>query len=143
MKVVAFKVPNIRKEAFRIQEDKGAHFYDQLHQHPEIQIMLILQGEGTLVAGDYVGRFKPNDLYVIGSGQPHVFRSDKNYYSSKKKLKVRAISIYFNEKYWGDSFWQLEEMKLVRKFYLKVEYGLQVMGRSKAEIADEILKLKK
>jgi len=47
MKVVAFNVPNIKKEAFRIQEDKGPHFYDQLHQHPEIQFMLILQGEGT------------------------------------------------------------------------------------------------
>lgn len=143
MKVVAFKVPKIEKEAFRIQEDKGAHFYDQLHQHPEIQIMLVLQGEGTLIAGDYVGRFEPNDLYVIGSGQPHVFRSDKNYYSSKSKLKVRAISIYFNEKYWGDSFWQLEEMKLVRKFSSKASHGLQVIGKSKIEIADEILKLKK
>ena len=143
MKVVAFKVPNIKKEAFRIQEDKGAHFYDQLHQHPEIQVMLILHGEGTLIAGDYVGRFEPNDLYVIGSGQPHVFRSDKNYYSSKSKLKVRAISIYFNEKYWGDSFWQLEEMKLVRKFSLKASRGLQVNGKAKTEIAEEILKLKK
>jgi len=143
MKVVAFKVPNIKKEAFRIQEDKGAHFYDQLHQHPEIQIMLILQGEGTLIAGDYVGRFEPNDLYVIGSGQPHVFRSDKNYFSPKSKLKVRAISIYFNENYLGESFWQLEEMKLVRKFSLKASRGLQVIGKSKAEITDEILKLKK
>ena len=143
MKVVAFNVPNIKKEAFRIQEDKGPHFYDQLHQHPEIQFMLILQGEGTLIAGDYVGRFKPNDLYVIGSGQPHVFRSDKNYYSSKSKLTVRAISIYFNQKYWGDSFWQLEEMKLVRKFSLKASRGLQVTGKPKAEIAEDILKMKK
>jgi AraC-like DNA-binding protein len=141
MKVVAFNVPKISKEAFRLQEDKGSHFYDQLHQHPEIQIMLILQGEGTLIAGDYVGRFEPNDLYVIGSGQPHVFRSDKNYYSLKSKLKVRAISIYFNEKYWGDSFWQLEEMKLVRKFSLKSLRGLQVMGKSKTEIARDVLQL--
>src|SRR5882672_2555501 len=116
MKVVAFNVPKIKREAFRFQEDSGHHFYDQLHQHAEIQIMLILQGEGTLIASDYVGRFGPGDLYVIGSGQPHVFRSDKNYYESKSKLTVRAVSIYFNEKYWGDSFWQLEEMKLIRKF---------------------------
>src|SRR5579863_4794802 len=124
MKVVAFNVPKVRKEAFRLQEDKGTHFYDQLHQHVEIQIMLILQGQGTLIAGDYVGRFGPSDLYVIGGEQPHVFRSDKIYYNSKGKLKVAAFSIYFNETYLGDSFWQLEEMKTIRKFSQKVSRGL-------------------
>jgi AraC-like DNA-binding protein len=142
MKVVAFNVPKIKKEAFRLQEDKGQHFYDQLHQHPEIQIMLILQGEGTLIAGDYVGRFGSNDLFVIGSGQPHVFRSDSNYYGSKSNLKVKALSIYFNEKYWGDSFWQLEEMNLVRKFSLKATQGLQVTGKSRSDISKDILRLK-
>lgn len=143
MKVVAFNVPKVKREAFRFQEDGGSNFYDQLHQHAEIQIMWILQGEGTLIAGDYVGRFGPGDLYVIGSGQPHVFRNDKNYYDPKSKLKVKAISIYFNEKYWGDSFWQLEEMKLIRKFSGKASRGLEVRGKSKTAITDDILHLKK
>jgi len=143
MKVVAFNVPKVKREAFRFQEDSGSHFYDQLHQHAEIQIMLILQGEGTLIAGDYVGRFGPGDLYVIGSGQPHVFRSDKTYYHLKSKLNVKAFSIYFNEKYWGDSFWQLEEMKAVRKFSFRASRGLQVKGKHKVEIADDIHRLRK
>jgi AraC-like DNA-binding protein len=143
MKVVAFIVPKISKEAFRYQEDRGAHFYDQLHQHPEIQIMLIQQGEGTLIAGDYVGRFGPGDLYVIGSGQPHVFRNDRNYFEAKSKLNVRAVSLYFNEKYWGDPFWQLDEMKMVRKFSARASRGLQWIGKSKLEISQDILRLKK
>src|SRR5260221_10897772 len=134
MKVVAFNVPKIKREAFRYQEDSGPHFYDQLHQHPEIQVMLILQGEGTLIAGDYVGRFSPGDLYVIGSGQPHVFRSDKNYFQNKSKLKSKAISIYFNEKYFGSTFWQLEEMKAVRRFALKTSRGVSILGKAKDEI---------
>ncbi|SRR5258706_7170298 len=142
MKVLSFNVPKIKREAFRYQEDSGPHFYDQLHQHPEIQIMLILQGEGTLIAGDYVGRFAAGNLYVIGSGQPHVFRSDKNYYHKKSKLKAKAVSLYFNEKYWGDSFWQLDEMKLVRKFSVRAMHGLQVNGKVKNEIAEGIHQLK-
>ena len=111
MKIVDFKLPKIKKEAFRFQEDNVSRFYDQLHQHAEIQIMLILEGEGTLIAGDYVGRFGAGDLYVIGSRQPHVFRNDKNYYHPKSKLKSKALSLYFNETYWGDTFSQLDEMK--------------------------------
>jgi len=142
MKVVAFNVPQIKKEAFRLQHDRGKHFYDQLHQHTEIQIMFIEEGEGTLIAGDYVGRFAPNDLYVIGSGQPHVFRNDKSYFQSNDKLKSKAISIYFNENYLGSSFWQLEEMKAMRKFVVKTSRGLQIMGKAKEDVIKTIHDLK-
>ena len=42
MKVVPFNVPHLSKEAFRSQVDEKSHFYDELHAHPEIQLMLIL-----------------------------------------------------------------------------------------------------
>jgi len=142
MKVVAFNVPQIKKESFRFQLDRGKYFYDQLHQHSEIQIMLIEEGEGTLIAGDYVGRFAPNDLFVIGSGQPHVFRSDKSYFQANTKLKSKAISIYFNENYLGSNFWQLEEMKGVRKFVAKTSRGLQIQGKAKDAVVKIIHELK-
>jgi AraC-like DNA-binding protein len=142
MKVVAFNVPQIKKEAFRFQLDRGKYFYDQLHQHSEVQIMLIEEGEGTLIAGDYVGRFSPNDLFVIGSGQPHVFRSDKGYFLPKSKLNSKAISIYFNENYFGSPFWQLEEMKTVKKFVSRTSRGLKVVGKFKKEMIEIIQSLK-
>lgn len=141
MKVVDFRVPKIKKEAFRIQEDVGKFYYDQLHQHPEIQLMLILEGEGTLIAGDYVGRFGSGDLFVLGSGLPHVFRSDKKYYEPGSKLRTKAVSIYFNEHYWGDSFWQLEELKLLRKFVARSAQALQITGKKKDSVAAMICEL--
>jgi len=142
MKVIAFNIPQVKKEAFRFQLDRGTHFYDQLHQHPEIQIMLIEEGEGTLIAGDYVGRFAPGDIYIIGSGQPHVFRSDKNYFQSKTKLRSRAISIYFNENYLGSSFWQLEEMRAIKKFTVRTSRGLKITGKARTGIIEMIYKMK-
>jgi AraC-like DNA-binding protein len=142
MKVVAFNVPQIKKEAFRFQLDRGTHFYDQLHQHSETQIMLIEEGEGTLIAGDYVGRFAPGDLFVLGSGQPHVFRSDKIYFQSRSKLKSNAISIYFNENYLGSPFWQLEEMKAIKKFIFRTSRGMQFFGKAKSEIGVLIYRMK-
>jgi len=44
MKVIPFSIPKTTKEAFRLQVDKQPYFYDKLHQHPEIQIMLIEKG---------------------------------------------------------------------------------------------------
>ena len=138
MKVVSFNVPQLKQEAFRLQFDRGSYFYDQLHQHSEIQIMLIEEGEGTLIAGDYVGRFAAGDLFVIGSGQPHVFRSDKEYFLPKRKLKSQAISIYFNESYLGNTFWQLEELKSIKKFLQKTSRGIQFAGKAK-ELAVSVI----
>ncbi|GIL24689.1 MAG: AraC family transcriptional regulator [Bacteroidota bacterium] len=133
MKVVPFQVPKIRQEAFRLQVDHLPYFYDRLHQHAETQIMLIEQGEGTLIAGDYVGRFTPGEVYIIGSGQPHVFRCDENYYRQPKKKKVKSIAIYFDWAYAGEVFWQLDELNEIRQFFSRVA-TIRVEGKTRSEI---------
>lgn len=65
--------------------------------------MLIQKGAGTLIAGDYVGRFSAGDLFLIGSNQPHVFRSDE--VKTQSNYRVQSISLYFDEKYAGENFW--------------------------------------
>ncbi|HMR56830.1 MAG TPA: helix-turn-helix domain-containing protein [Cyclobacteriaceae bacterium] len=126
MKVIPFQVPKTEQEAFRLQIDRLPYFYDRLHQHKEIQIMLIEKGEGTLIAGDYVGRFTAGEVYLIGSGQPHVFRCDENYYHPRSKKKVQAVSLYFDKHYMGESFWHLNEVKDIHQFLLR-------LGTSRAE----------
>jgi AraC-like DNA-binding protein len=133
MKVIPFQVPKTGQEAFRVQVDVLPYFYDRLHQHSEIQIMLIEKGEGTLIAGDYVGRFNSGDVYVIGSAQPHVFRSDENYYHARSKENVKATAIYFDEHYAGENFWKLQELKDIRQFLSKVG-ATRVEGKTQKEV---------
>lgn len=141
MKVVDFKVPQTSRQAFRVQVDALPYFYDKLHQHKEAQIMLIEDGQGTLVAGDYVGRFKSGELYVLGSNQPHVFRSDPAYYEPTNGLSVRSLSIYFNESYLGDDFWSLEEMGDARELLFHAKRGLSVTGQTQAHVVEEMHQL--
>jgi quercetin dioxygenase-like cupin family protein len=85
MKVVPFQIPKNTEEAFRVQVDDLPHLYNHLHQHPEIQLTLIKESNGTLVAGDYVGPFHPGDVFVIGGNQPHVFRNDEKFFKKDQK----------------------------------------------------------
>lgn len=140
MKVIPFQVPKTRQEAFRLQVDHLPYFYDRLHQHSETQIMLIEQGEGTLIAGDYVGRFSAGEIYIIGSGQPHVFRCDENYYRDAKKRKVKSIALYFDRAYAGETFWQLDELKDIRQF-LSLVAAIRVEGKTRIEISDLIFQI--
>jgi AraC-like DNA-binding protein len=132
MKVIPFSIPKTSREAFRIQADALPYLYDKLHQHPETQIMFIEKGEGTLIAGDYVGRFSAGSLFLIGSSQPHVFRSDDIYYKPKSKLQVNSISIYFDERYAGESFWQLDELQKVHQFLLQSGVGYHIRGKTQS-----------
>lgn len=135
-KVVAFNVPQTAHEIVRVQLDKVPYFYDQLHQHPEIQIMLVEAGEGTLVAGDYVGRFAKGDVFIIGGGQPHVFRCDPSYYDGK--LEARSTSLYFNERYFGKELWEAHDLGAVRELAESSSRGLQLVGEPVSQVSQQI-----
>lgn len=141
MKVISFSVPKTEHSAFRLQVDKEQHFYDQLHQHSETQIMLIGKGEGTLIAGDYVGRFAAGDLFLIGSHQPHVFRSDLDYYKPDSTKKSQALSLYFDENYAGESFWQLDELQAARLFLSNAGVGYKITGETKEIVTKALQEL--
>lgn len=138
MKVIPFKVPQTRNEAFRTQTDRLPHFYDKLHQHHETQITWIEQSEGTLIAGDYVGRFEPGDVYIIGSDQAHVFRNDDSFYHDGNNTEAKSLSIYFDETYLGETFWQLEELESVRRFFQEASRSYKIIGSHKEQVKSMI-----
>lgn len=131
MKVVPFKVPQTKNEAFRLQQDSLPHFYDRLHQHDEHQIMWIQKSEGTLIIGDYVGRFQPGDIFFLGGNQAHVFRNDEHYFLKKKSNQAKSVSIYFNETYFGKPFWELTEMQQIKKLSIDAQKGIRITGKTK------------
>jgi AraC-like DNA-binding protein len=125
MKILPFKIPKTSQESFRLQEDLQPHFYDYLHQHPEIQLTLILKSEGKLIAGDYIGTFKPGDIFLIGPNLPHVFRNDPKYYEPDNEY-AHSISVFFEWQSFGDKFLSLPEAKSLHDFAKFAERGLLI-----------------
>ena len=139
MKVVPFQIPKGTEEAFRVQVDDLPHLYNHLHQHPEIQLTLIKESNGTLIAGDYVGPFHAGDVFVIGGNQPHVFRNDEKFF--KKRSKAVAITIFFDETTFGENFWLLEEMKSLQQFLKNSSGGFRITGRKKKSLAEKLVSI--
>jgi AraC-like DNA-binding protein len=135
MKVIPFRIPKTSKEAIRVQVDKGKHFYENLHQHPELQLTLIVKSEGVLVAGDYVGNFQEGDVFIIGHNQAHVFRNDKIYFEETHDGIAEGISVFFDAHYFGDFFWNLNEMSSVRQLVSAAGGGLRIGGETQSAVA--------
>lgn len=136
MKVVPFRIPKYTEESFRVQVDDMPHLYNHLHQHPEIQLTLIKESHGTLIAGDYVGPFHAGDVIIIGSNQPHVFRNDEKYF--RNKYKAVAITVFFDEYTLGEKFWQLPEMKPLQWFFKNSLGGFRVKGKKRKYLAEKL-----
>lgn len=117
MKIIPFKIPKPSKELIRYQVDCQPYFYDKLHQHPEVQLSCILEGEGKLIVGDYIGRFGPGDIFLLGQNVPHVFRSDDLYYQPDATRQCHGVLIFFDLRAFGSVFWASEELQEVKGFF--------------------------
>lgn len=135
-KVISFQIPKSQLEFVRFQEDRGQHFYDKLHQHPQLQLTVILEGKGQFLSGDYVGRYQPGDVYFLGENAPHVFRSDPEYFEEESELNSSGNTIFFDFAVLGKALGELEDLQSLRKFKDFTGSCFQVFGESKNEILE-------
>jgi AraC-like DNA-binding protein len=121
MKVLPFTIIKPKKDTLILQEDKEAVFYSQLHQHEEYQISYIKKGEGALIVGNTINRYKEGDLIIFGSNLPHVFNSDN---SNIKESHM--ITLFFKKDSFGKGFFEIEELKQLQLFFNKAENGIKI-----------------
>ncbi|MBN2296786.1 MAG: helix-turn-helix domain-containing protein [Pirellulales bacterium] len=50
---------------------------DAWHLHPQTELLLVKQGTGTWLVGDYIGTFESPQLMLFGSNLPHCFQTVK------------------------------------------------------------------
>lgn len=135
MKVLPFKIPKPEFDALVYQKDLVSHFYDKLHQHEEIQLSYICEGEGTLIVGDTVNYYKKGDILVIGSHLPHVFKSD-----IEASPKSHMLSLFFTKNSFGTDFFDLEELKDLNAFFKRSTHGFKISPKT-SHLHDLFLKL--
>lgn len=141
MKVIQFKVPVAQAESVTVNEDVLPFFYNHVHRHKEMQLTLILKGEGTLIVGNYTQSFKPGDLYIIGANQPHILKSDESYCRNIGVSNVHAIHIFFEHESTLQNLTNLPEMEFVKKFLENTCQGLQVPSEYTTDAAKMFLKI--
>lgn len=142
MKVLPFTIPASHDKTILVQEDILPHFYTHLHRHEEIQLTLILKGEGTLVVGNNMHPFSANQIYLIGANMPHVFKSDSSYFEHGSDKTVHSLTIFFNTQGKLASLFSLPELKSVYSFFSSNYSGFRIPQHAFADISGRILSIK-
>ncbi|HVX52611.1 MAG TPA: AraC family transcriptional regulator [Chitinophagaceae bacterium] len=117
--------------SFSIREDIQAYLYNHWHYHPEVELTFIRKGAGMRLVGDSIEQFKDNDLVLLGSNVPHLWRSDAAYFKNDPLLGVEAVAIHFKKDFWGDKFLSLPEMKHIKTLLEKATRGIKITGKTK------------
>ncbi len=133
-KVISFQIPKSQKEFVRYQEDRGNHFYDKLHQHPQWQLTMIGEGKGQFLSGDYVGRFQSGDVFLVGENVPHVFRSDPEYFEGKPDLTSFGKTVFFDFQALGHALEEIEDLQELKKFHDRTGTCFRVLGESREKV---------
>lgn len=122
--------------SFLARTYRTPHFEIPWHQHVEYELILFTEGEGLIFMGNYVGDFRPGDIFFIGSNLPHTFQK------ASKDMIVNAVVIQFTEYFWGQDFLLLPESKSIRKLLDKSANGIRlnaVYGKLIEVLMQEIL----
>ena len=135
-KIISFQIPKSQREFVRYQEDRGPYFYDKLHQHPQCQLTVILEGSGQFLSGDYVGRFQGGDVFFLGENAPHVFRSDGVYFEEKSTLKVAGNTVFFDFEALKSGLLNLDELQALNRFADFAGLCFQVQGEAAQHILE-------
>ncbi|EDP95131.1 AraC family transcriptional regulator [Kordia algicida OT-1] len=125
MKVLPFKIPKAESDILIVQEDRGRTFYEQLHQHEEIQLSYIVSGKGTFIIGDTIRDFQPNDVLLFGSNVPHVLKSDVT-----TDEDSYMISLFFTHDSFGEHFFMLPKLQQLQKLLNDARFGVKFTKHS-------------
>ncbi|MCO5238693.1 MAG: AraC family transcriptional regulator [Chitinophagaceae bacterium] len=114
-----------------------SYFDKPWHFHKEYELTLIEKSEGTRFVGDQISRFQPDDLILIGPNIPHLYRNSEQYYKSSK-LQAKSIFIHFTDDFLGKFFFDLPEMKLVRRLLNRSNMGLVIDGVTAEQVRNKL-----
>ena len=130
MKPHLLKIPKEDHHSFSERYDIVSHFYNKWHYHPELELVHIIEASGRQFIGDSIHHFKNNDLILLGSNLPHLWRCDEKFLVKNSKLKVEAIIIHFLPDCFGPEFFKLPENEALLRLFQQAQMGIRIKNQS-------------
>jgi AraC-like DNA-binding protein/quercetin dioxygenase-like cupin family protein len=134
MKTILQKVYVEENNSFACRIYRTPNFETNWHKHEEIEIIVITEGQGTVMIGDYVGEYKVGDVFFIAGNLPHWFRKNNS------KMIGSAVVAQFKKEILGNDFLSNPEMITINNLLLKDE-GYKFEKKIKPIIAEKLIAL--
>ena len=131
------KIQLEENNSFVCRTYKTPKFETNWHKHEECELILITEGNGTALIGDYIGNYNTGDIFFMSSNLPHWFRK------SHVKIIGSAIAAQFKKDFWGEGFLQLPELKEIENILNKEDFAIKLKGKAQKKVTELLKDLEK
>ncbi|MCY1718897.1 AraC family transcriptional regulator [Prolixibacteraceae bacterium Z1-6] len=135
MKTLIQKLPLKQNRSFIARTFETPYFETPYHQHNEYELMVIKKGNGTAFIGDYIGDYQVGDVYLHGKSLPHWFRK------KEEKMIGASMVVQFKDDFLGNGFFDVPEMKAIRKLLDDSSRSIYCKGELKKRIRKQLLEM--
>jgi AraC-like DNA-binding protein len=108
------------------------------HRHPEIELVAIDEGSGRVVAGDYLGTFRGEEMFFLGEDLPHIFQS---ILQPGGGSRVRTHVIQFRRDFAGEGLFNVLEFRSVSRLLRYAARGLRVPSRLQPHVRESMRRI--
>ena len=100
------------------------YFKYPLHFHSEYEIVYILKSYGKRFVGNSIKSYIAEDLVLIGSLVPHMYKSHLDFYFEQPPSRVHAITLQFSQDFFYHSIGNYPEFHKIKKMLAQSQYGI-------------------
>jgi len=131
-------LPEARRRGLRVKSFRKACVDFHWHFHPEIELIYVRRGNGVRHVGRSTEPFNAGDMCLLGPNLPHAFGSDP-----AQRCGAEWIVAHFQPETWGETFWNLPEMRRVKDLLQRAGHGLRFEEPAAAECGELFYRLEK
>lgn len=126
------------EQSFSVGKHDFQHFLKVWHHHSELELVYIIQSEGTQFIGDNIDRFKAGELMLVGSNLPHMYQNDEAYFEESSTLRAEAIAIHFDLQFLKNNIQEVPEFSSIQTMINRSKFGLKFSLETKNRIGPMI-----
>ncbi len=138
MKAQIEQIPSSTRQSFVCRRFEEPRFDHPFHFHPEIEIAFVEHSRGSMAVGDHLGSFAEEELYVLGSNLPHIFRNTV-------ETTGGAVSevLHFSPDVAGGFITRTPEMAPFAQLIRRADLGLRFTGGTACSAGELLPRLRK
>ncbi|MBL4674668.1 MAG: helix-turn-helix domain-containing protein [Mucilaginibacter sp.] len=127
-------------DSFVIKRSSVYHALNDFHSHPELELIHVTEGIGTLIIGEKVIPLTGGELILIGCNVPHMFKFQQGYFvdlilrRGEKAANLDMMLLHFDPLIFGEHFIKAPENESLKVLARKAEAGLVIEGEQKEDV---------
>lgn len=130
----------VENESFVLKRANVYHALNDLHSHPELELIHVTGGAGTLIIGDTAMPIAGGELLLIGCNVPHLFRFQEQAFidtvirRGEKTAQLDLLLLHFDPQIFGPHFINAKENWLIKSLLQKANDVLLIEEGLKSDV---------